>query len=249
LAAAALVAAGALTWPACSTLLLLCCSLAAADGEPGSQLTSLLLQLGVAACLMPLGTCFSLDATLGRSLRAMRLRPWGTHNSPSMDGAESVQAVPLWSVLLLRCLLTKPYVQVRGGAPAQRLAVAICAAGVQMLTQRTQTPRTAWQDAVAKITDAGTFLFRAQPVAARLAAVTGRVPGAAPLPWAVAWTSCLLDVAVSSVVLARLGMHTSILVGAIGALAQQPQFVQPKRFKHELVQEPPLQATNTLLKL
>ncbi|GBF90678.1 hypothetical protein Rsub_02977 [Raphidocelis subcapitata] len=170
LAAAVLVAAGAMTWLACSTLLLLCCSLAAADGEPGSQLTSLLLQLGVAICLMPLGASFSLDAALGRSLRAARRqRRRGVQDPPLLDGGEPAQAVPLWSLLLLRGLLTKPYVQ----------------------------------DAAAKIADARAFLSRAQPVAARLAAATRGVPVAAPLPWAVAWTSCLLDLAVPVLLLHR----------------------------------------------
>ncbi len=56
------------------------------------------------------------------------------------------------------------------------------------------------QDALAKVTDGWTWLVGAQPVAQRLARVTGDASGGFALPWVVAWTSCLLDCAVSGVV-------------------------------------------------
>jgi hypothetical protein len=54
LAAAAAVACGLACRAASLALLPLCCYLAAIDQDPGSQATSLMLQLGVANCLMPL---------------------------------------------------------------------------------------------------------------------------------------------------------------------------------------------------
>lgn len=58
-AAAALCAlalsAGLLAWLASPLLLALCCYLAAMDQDPGSQLDSLMLQLGFVNCLLPLG--------------------------------------------------------------------------------------------------------------------------------------------------------------------------------------------------
>lgn len=50
-----MLAAGLLSGLAALVLLLLCWYLAAVDQDPGSQLNSLLLQLGVINCLLPLG--------------------------------------------------------------------------------------------------------------------------------------------------------------------------------------------------
>ena len=51
---ALLLAAGLLAWLASPLLLAMCCYLAAMDQDPGSQLDSLILQLGFVNCLLPL---------------------------------------------------------------------------------------------------------------------------------------------------------------------------------------------------
>ena len=87
-ALAALIAAGVWTRTASAALACACAWLAAYDGDPGSQLTSLLLQLGVANCLLPLSG--------GPLLRML---------SPLSAPA------PLWALALLRFLAARPHAQ------------------------------------------------------------------------------------------------------------------------------------------
>lgn len=172
-AAAAALAVGVLPRLAAAGLLASCTYLAAFDQEPGSQLNSLLLQLGVANCLLPLGSCWTLGGVLRQGAARVRRRrrkasgdeaAAGSGDAGSgTGGLAAAAAVQLWSVLLLRALLVKPYAQ----------------------------------DALAKLSDGWTWLVRAQPLAQRLAPATRGLPGAAALPWVAAWTSCLLDLAVS----------------------------------------------------
>jgi hypothetical protein len=111
-AAAAALAAGALGRAPSLLLLVACCGLAAADPDPGSQATSLLLQLGAANCLLPLAGCW----TLGGALAWRRRRRGGGPEAGARGaapGAAAPAAAPRWSVLLLRALLVKPYWQVR----------------------------------------------------------------------------------------------------------------------------------------